>query len=207
MISAPTKSLAQAILFKFQAHPGAVMGAADFLDFGSRAAVDQALSRLVAKGAILRVGRGLYHRPQRHARLGELLPDGQAIAKALADKGTLRLQPAGAYAANLLGLSEQVPRRLVFLTDGASRKLAIAGQQIELRHTTPRNMATAGRVSGLVIQALRHLRREQVGASVVEALRIRLSAKEKALLLADVGFAPAWVAGVMRQVADQEGNA
>ena len=97
-----------------------------------------------------------------HPVLGPLLPSPDAIAKAIAGREQARLQPAGAYAANLLGLSEQVPAKVVFLTEAFSRTVQIGSMTIQLRQTTPRNMATAGRLSGLVIQALRHLGKDHV---------------------------------------------
>ena len=134
----------------------------DFLDLGSRRAVDLALHRLIEKKILRRLARGLYEYPQEHPELGTLSPDIQKVAKALAGKDRLRLQPAGAYATNLLGLSEQVPAKVVFLTDGPSRTVKIGRQEIQLRHTTPRNMAAAGRLSGLLMQAFRHLGREHI---------------------------------------------
>src|SRR5258706_14930308 len=137
---------------------GSVLSQDDFLDLGGRAAVDKALSRLAAKGTIRRLARGLYEYPRTHPELGMLSPDIDKVAKALAGKDRIRLQPAGAYATNLLGLSEQVPAKVVFLTDGPSRtvKMKIGRQEIQLRHPPPKNMAAAGRLSGLLIQALRH---------------------------------------------------
>jgi len=142
--------------------------------------------------------------PRTHAILGPLLPSAGDIAKAIAGKGKLRLQPSGAYAANLLGLTEQVPMKLVFLTDGMSRTVQIGNQSILLKHTTPRNMATAGRISGLVIQALRHFKQEHIDEQMVKTLRARLSADDKAVLLADIPLAPVWIASVMRQIAQDK---
>src|SRR5258706_10045184 len=87
---------------------GSVLSQDDFLDLGSRAAVDKALSRLAAKGTIRRLARGLYDYPKTHPQLGVLAPDPGAVARAIAGKFATRLQPSGAYAANLLGLSTQV---------------------------------------------------------------------------------------------------
>lgn len=123
------------------------------------------------------------------------------MAAALAGKGRLHLQPSGAYAANLLGLTDQVPMKLVFLTDGSSRTVKMGGQEIVLKHTTPRNMAAAGRVSGLVIQALRHWKQPNVDKRIIGQLRRRLSAKDKAALRADAPLAPAWIARIMRDLA------
>jgi hypothetical protein len=99
---------------------GAIFTPGTFLDLGSRQAVDLTLHRLVEKKILRRIARGLYEYPREHPELGTLSPDIQAVAKALAGKDRIRLQPAGAYATNLLGLSEQVPAKAVFLTDGPS---------------------------------------------------------------------------------------
>ena len=128
-----------------------------FLDLGSRFAVGKALERLTDRGTIRRLTRGLYDYPQKHLVLGELPANYEQIGKALAGKDSLRLQPSGAYAANLLGLTEQVPAKIVFLTDGANRIVTVGTQQIILKRTTPKNVTTSGRISGLVIQALRYL--------------------------------------------------
>jgi hypothetical protein len=186
------------------AEDGRVFSPADFMNLGSRAAVDKVLSRLTASGELRRIGRGLYDRPQNHPILGELLPATEEIARALAGKGSLRLQPSGAYAANLLGLSEQVPLKLVFLTDGASRTLQIGKQTITLKHTTPRNMATAGRISGLIIQALRHLKQANVDEQVIKQIHQRLTDKDKSDLLADAALAPVWIADIMRRIAKDD---
>ena len=183
---------------------GQVFSPSDFLHMGSRAAVDKVLSRLVASGKVRRTARGLYDIPRTHAILGPLLPSAVLIAQAIADRGSLRLQPSGAYAANLLGLTEQVPMKLAFLTDGASRTVHIGNQTIILKHTTPRNMATAGRISGLVIQALRHLKQAHIDDEVIAALRARLTPEDKTVLLADAPLAPAWIADVMRRIAQDK---
>lgn len=197
-------SVDSAIRDKLRRAPaGQVFSPNDFVHLGGRAAVDKVLSRLAAAGEVRRIARGLYDLPRTHQLLGALLPAADDIARALADKASLRLQPSGAYAANLLGLTEQVPMKLVFLTDGASRTVLVGNQSILLKHTTPRNMATAGRISGLVIQALRHLKQANVDAQVVARLRSRLTAEDKAVLLADAPFAPAWIADIMRAIATE----
>ena len=172
-----------------------------FLDLGSRGAVDKALSRLAAKGTIRRLARGLYDYPQEHPELGVLSPNIQKVAKALAGKDRIRLQPAGAYAANLLGLSEQVPAKVVFLTDGPSRTVKIGRQEIQLRRTTPRNMAMAGRLSGLLMQALRHLGKEHITPTRVAHLKRTLPARERQRLLKDLPLAPAWMHPLLRELA------
>jgi predicted transcriptional regulator of viral defense system len=181
---------------------GAVFGAKDFLDLGSRAAVDQALSRLERSGFIRRVSRGIYDYPRRNERLGiTLSPLTEEVVRAVAKRNASRIQVTGAEAANALGLSTQVPARIVYLTDGESRRLQLGGQVVEFRHTTPRNLATAGKVSGTVIQALRHLGREHVDESTVRHLQRVLSERDRERLRKDRIHAPAWMQPVLLEIA------
>lgn len=182
---------------------GSVFVPADFLDIGSREAVDIALHRLARKGTIRRLARGVYDFPKEHPVLGCLQPSAEAVAKALAGRDRTRLQPAGAYAANALGLSEQVPAKAVFLTDGPSRTVRIGPTTIQLRRTTPRNMAAAGRLSGLLIQALRELGEEHVTRERREHLRRTLPAQERRELIKDLRLAPAWMHPIFRELAEE----
>jgi hypothetical protein len=178
----------------------------DFASLGDPRSVGVALSQLNRKNIIRRLARGIYDYPKQHPKLGTLFPSPDAIAQALAGRDATRLQPSGAYAANLLGLSEQVPMRVVFLTEGTGRKIRINNQEIVLKRTTPRNMATAGKVSGLVIQALRHLGPRHGNDSIVQTLSSRLSHEDKMQLLKDARYAPAWIADIIRQVATATKN-
>ena len=181
---------------------GSVLVPGDFLDLASRQAVDVTLHRLAKKGTIRRLARGLYDYPKEHAVLGPLSPSADTIARALAGRDRTRLQPAGAYAANILGLSEQVPARAVFLTDGPSRTVKVGPTTIQLRRTTPRNMATAGKLSGLVIQALRELGVEHVTRERVAHLKRTISVEKRRELLTDLAIAPAWMHSVLREIAE-----
>lgn len=180
---------------------GNVFVPGEFLDLGSRRAIDLTLHRLTKAGVIRRLARGVYDYPKVHPRLGMLMPSVLKVADAMARRDRARLQPAGAYAANLLGLSEQVPAKAVFLTDGPSRIVRIGPMTIELRRTTPRNMAAAGRLSGLIIQALRELGREHVTPQRIAMLRKKLPAKKRAGLLKDLKLAPAWMHPILRELA------
>jgi hypothetical protein len=176
----------------------------DFLDVGSREAVDLVLHRLARKGTIRRLSRGLYDFPKWHAVLGDLLPSTDEIARALAGRDRTRLQPAGAYAANALGLSEQVPAKAVFLTDGPSRTVKVGATTIQLRRTTPRNMAAAGRLSGLVIQALRVLGKDHVTRERIEHLKRTLPEEKRREITRDIRLAPAWMHPIFRELAGEK---
>ena len=169
-----------------------------FQSLGQTDAIDSALRRLKAAGTIRQLARGLYDYPVCDPVLGNVAPSADAIARALVVRDAIRLQPSGAYAANVLGLSEQVPSRIVFLTDGPTRKVRIGRREIHLQHTTPRNMATAGRKSGIVIQALRYLGQDQVNDQVLATLRRHITAADRPALQKDLVHAPAWIADLLR---------
>ncbi len=164
-----------------------------FLDLGSRSAVGNSLSQLTAAGTIRRLAFGLYDYPQKHPKLGLLSPKPDTVAQAISEKGDTRLQPSGAYAVNLLGLSQQVPAKIVYLTDGAEKNVTVGNQQIQLRRTTPKNMATAGRPSGLVIQALRYLKKDGVTDDHIATLKRILPDADRERLWKDRIYAPAWM--------------
>lgn len=183
---------------------GSVLVPADFLDLGSREAVDVTLHRLTRKGTIRRLARGVYDFPREHPVLGPLQPSAEAVARALAGRDRTRLQPAGAYAANALGLAEQVPAKAVFLTDGPSRTVKIGSTTIQLRRTTAKNMAAAGRLSGLLIQALRELGKEHMTPERRAHLKRTLPAKKRQELIKDIRLAPTWMHPIFRELAEEE---
>lgn len=183
---------------------GSVFVPADFLEIGSREAVDVALHRLARQGTIRRLARGVYDFPKEHPVLGMLAPTAEAVARALAGRDRTRLQPSGAYAANALGLSEQVPAKVVFLTDGPARTVKIGPTTIQLRRTTPKNMEAAGRLSGLLIQALRELGQEHVTQERLDHLKRTIPAEKRRQLLKDLRLAPAWMHPIFRDLAEEE---
>ena len=175
-----------------------------FAAFGNRAAVDKALQRLVNVGKLRRLSRGLYDKPAYDELFGILWPSVDSIVKAIAGKDKLRTQPIGVYAANMLGLSEQVPAKVVLLTDGISRKVQAGPMQIQFKRTTPKQMTAAGRLSGLVIQAFKSMGVKHITPAHIERLRKNIPPIERAKLMKDLGLAPAWMRPLMRQVAEAD---
>jgi len=169
-----------------------------FQGIGSAAAIESALRRFKQAGVIRKLARGLYDYPVQHPVLGTVAPSADAVARALVGRDAIRLQPSGAYAANVLGLSEQVPSRIVFLTDGPSRKVKIGKQEIILKQTVPRNVAAAGRKSGTLIQALRYLGQDQVDNRICTILRRKITDEDRAAIRRDLRYAPAWIADLLR---------
>lgn len=198
------QSVDSKVLSRIYGHKrGWVFTPGHFKDLGSRDAIASALKRYKQSGVIRQLARSLYDYPKTHPQLGLLSPPAEDIAKALAGRDAIRLQPSGAYAANLLGLSTQVPMKIVYLTDGASRTVKIEKREIILKRTTPRNMATAGKISGLVIQALRYLGKEHVDDEIIQKLERRLDKAACDQLMKDIRYAPVWIADIFRLLAER----
>lgn len=183
---------------------GYVFTPQELLSLGSRAAVDQALSRLARSGEIRRLGRGVYDYPKTSPRLGPLTPTPEVIAEALARREGVHLQTSGARAANALGLTTQVPGRLTFLTDGTPRSRRVGTLVIELKRAAPRKLRGAGTLAGTVLQALRYLGPERVNEEVVRQLSHILSANDKRELRSIASAAPGWARPALDRIATVE---
>ena len=175
----------------------------DFLDLGSREAVDQALSRLVKAGRLRRVGHGLYDMPRISNVLNRPAPVdlGAAIA-ALARRDGVRIMPDGLVAANQLGLTNAVPAKACYVTDGYSRTLKIDGRTVRFRHAAPSVMRWAGRPAAPVVQALRWLGpRAAADGEIVSTLSRHLPDDVKLDLLHNSPDLPGWALPLARSIA------
>lgn len=182
---------------------GFAFTARDFLDLGSQGTVFMALSTLARLGKIRRISRGVYDYP-RHSELleGSLAPDFDQVAHAIARKAGIRIQPSGALAANLLGLSEQVPAKILYLTDGRSRTISIGSQTITFKQTSPKELLPNEKTA-LIVHALRFLGKEAIAVDVIHKLRKLLSPAERKRLLKDAKYTSTWVPDAVRRIAEE----
>ena len=164
----------------------------------------QALSRLAKAGKIRRIRQGLYDLPRTQPIIGQTAPDPLAAVRALMEGSQAQWQVSGAYAANLLGLSEQVPARIVILTDGAPRRLSLGKLTLTFRRTAPRNLIGAGRPAGLVIQALRHLRAEGMDEARLSELRSMLDQSTRDELAELTPKLAAWMQPLVKRLTKEE---
>ena len=184
--------------------PGKAFSAKDFLDIASRTMIDVTLASLAQSGRIRRVRRGLYDLPKVNPALGgELSPDIDEAARAIARRQRWKIVPEGAWAANLLGLSTQVPSKIIYLTDGPNNEVLIGRRSIHFKHARPKAMAGLEGKFALVVQALRHLGKESVGPREIETLRAALSPGEKRRLVKDTRFGVDWIYEVARKIAEK----
>lgn len=171
---------------------GVPLRAKDLLHLGTRVAIDQSLSRLVKSGQLLRAGRGMYVRPV-ETRFGVRPPSVPKVVEALSEARGETLVSSGATAANSLGLTPQVPVRVVYLTSGRSRLLSIGAQTVELRHAPPWQLELPESRAGQAIRAIAWLGQERA-TEAVESLRCKLSSTDLHELTKVQGRLPMWVA-------------
>lgn len=171
---------------------GAPITAKALLHLGERAAVDQALSRLVKRGQLIRAARGIYVRPVT-SRFGTRAPSVERVVEAVAQSKNETVAPQGAAAANHLGLTTQVPMRSVYLTSGPSRTLRLGKQIVELRHAERWKLTLAGRLAGEAVRALAWAGPEKAGAAL-NTIRKHLPPAEVEALRGAAAMLPAWLA-------------
>ena len=183
---------------------GKAFSAKDFLDIASRGTIDMALGSLTRSGIIRRIRRGLYDMPKVNPMMGgKLSPDIDEAAQAIARRQRWKIVPEGAWAANLLGLSTQVPAKIIYLTDGPNNEVLIGRRSIHFKHARPKAMAGLEGKFALVVQALRHLGKDGVGAHEIERLRRTLSSAEKRRLVKDTRFGVDWIYEIAKRIGEK----
>ncbi len=162
------------------------------LHLGSRAAIDQALSRLAKQGRLMRVCHGIYVPPV-ETRFGDRAPALDKVLTSLSALWGETIVPCGGAAANALGLTSQVPVRSVYLTSGPNRKLTLGELTVELRHAPRWQLAAPDRPAGEAVRALSWLGPEEVEAGL-DVIGRKLSSKDLNELVSLRAIMPNWIA-------------
>jgi len=182
---------------------GHLLFADDFSDKGSAESIRKALQSLKDKGVIRSVAHGIYVRPKVSPYIGEVLPTAEEVAQAIAKRDKIRLVPTGVYALHALGLSTQIPLKLVFLTDGSARTIQVGKRTIKLKKTTPKNLMGKGRISSLAIQALREIGKDKASPAELSQIQKLLKQEDRQHLKHDIKLAPEWIKQIMKEVIDE----
>lgn len=168
----------------------------DFKSCGGDESIRVALHRMVKRGEIERMAHGIYTLPKQSKLIGKVYPSVDEVAQAIAKRDRARIIPTGAYALHALGLSSQVPTKVVYLTDGAPRIVKVGRQTILFKRTTPKNLSVKGKISGLVIQALKSIGKENISKTEIKKIINTLKEEEATNLTHDRALAPAWIAKI-----------
>jgi ribosomal protein S19E (S16A) len=200
-------SIEDQILERIEALPkGELFLPADFRDLGSSEAVRLSLFRLEREGAITRVAQGIYVRPKESTLIGKLKPSAEEVAEAIVKRDRIRTVPTGSYALNALGLSTQVPMNIVLLTDGSPRVINVGKRTIKFKKTTPKNLLAKGKISRLVIQALKEIGNGKVREGEEEKIIALLRNEDEEDLEHDIPLAPVWIQKIMKKALNDGKN-
>ncbi|UFW90478.1 DUF6088 family protein [Bradyrhizobium barranii] len=186
------QTVAERILGYAQALPeGTLIGAKEVLHLGSRAAIDQALKRLYERDELMRLAQGFYVLPVK-TRFGIRAPAAEKVVRALASSRAETIVPHGAAAANALGLTTQVPTKLIYLTSGPNREFRLGAQTVEIRHAPQWMLLPTNPAAGQAIRALDWLGKREAGEAL-QALKHKLPESTLQDIVALRGALPSWM--------------
>lgn len=177
---------------------GSILFPSNFDAIGNVEVVKKSLLRLTNKEFLIRLAHGIYLYPKQDKLLGVLYPSIEEIANAIADRDKARIIPTGITALNKLGLSTQIPMNIVFLTDGASRSVVVGKRTIKFKRTTPKNLLVKGKLTGLIIQALKEIGKDNATDEQLEKIQNHLKLEEKEIIEHDAKLAPVWISKIIR---------
>lgn len=179
-----------------QVGPGSFHFPEDFIQIARDEQIRLGLSRLVKEKFLMRLALGIYYYPKEDPYLGKVSPALEKVAQAIADRDKVKIQPTGAYALNMLGLSTQVPMKLAYFTSGPSRKIKIGTRTIQFINRSSKKMAYSGAVSGPVIIALMELGKDNVNDDLKSKILDLFKRESPDALKHDLKLAPKWVSEI-----------
>lgn len=184
---------------------GKIFFADEFRKFGGNDAVRQSLSRLCKKSFLIRLSAGIYLYPQQDKLVGIVYPSIEAIARIIAKREKTRLIPTGAYALNALGLSTQVPAKVVFLTDGTARVVKVGKKAtVKFKRTVAKNLSYKGKISSLVIFALKEIGKDKVTDEHLQKIKEALQHEKSENMIHDANLAPVWISNIILKMIENE---
>ena len=170
--------------------PGQVFLPSDFKELGTSTAIRKSLSRLVETGLLDRMGQGIYVIPKNDKVFGKVLPSMEQLAEALAKKEHVKIKPSGQYALNKVGLSTQVPMKLVFLTTGNSKRIQIGKNAIIFKSTTAKKLSMKGDITSLLFLGLEELDLQKLSPTQMGRIRELLKQESSENLKYNLRLAP-----------------
>lgn len=172
----------------------------DFATLGTSESIRKSLSNLVKKDILIRLTQGIYLYPKIDKELGVLYPSVDDVCRAIAKRDKARIEPTGIFALHSLGLSTQIPVNVVYLTDGIPRKIKYGNRTIKFKKTAPKNLAMKGKVSSLVIAALKQIGKENIPQEVELQLTKALKKESVENVKHDAQLAPVWISKLIFQL-------
>lgn len=188
-----------------ESRKGKMFFSKNFSKYGTDVAIRHALSRLCKEGILIRLSAGIYLYPEIDKEIGVIYPSIEKIAKAIAKQEKARILPTGAYALNALGLSTQVPMRVVFLTDGTPRMINIEGEaSIKFKKIAPKYLSFKSKLMSLIVFSLREIGENKATGDQLEKIKNLLKNEQKEIITNDLKLAPAWVRNTISKLIKDE---
>jgi hypothetical protein len=160
--------------------------------------VGSILSELTTEGLLVKIAHGIYTKP-RKSKFGVVLPSVDKVVQAIAIRDNAEVLPSGMTALNALGLSTQVPMNYTYLTTGSERTVNLSNRKVVLKRGVPKNFCYGTRLISLLVQALKTLKKENVGESELKVIRqLVLKETDKETLVKDVDMMPAWMKRIIK---------
>ncbi|NDP22683.1 MAG: hypothetical protein GZ091_16630 [Paludibacter sp.] len=183
---------------------GTILFTADFIEFGTAENVKKVLLRLEKKETLIRLAHGIYLYPKKDKILGTLFPSTEEIALAIAKRDKTRIISTGVQALQQLGLSTQVPMNVVYLTDGAARKIKIGKRTITFKKTAPKNLTVKDKKLNVVIQGLKELGKENLDKDAKQKIKKVLLQMTIESVKEDSVTAPTWIRNIILELINEE---
>lgn len=176
----------------------------DFLDIGTIELTNKALHQLNKAGTLKHIFDGIYYKPKFSKLLDkELSLNLEELVLAIARKNEWVISPTGDFALNILGLSSQVPARIVYLSSGSSCSYEYGRQTIRFIQTPMKEIDFKLHESKLLVQAILTLgKNHQIENDLIKLIGKKFSPAQKKLILQDTVDTYKWVRDVVIKVCE-----
>lgn len=180
--------------------PHRIFFLSDFAQYGSIETVRKVFTQARIEGMLTRVAHGIYVKPLM-SRFGEVPVSIEIVAQEIAKRDHVQIIPTGATAANILGLSTQIPMTVSYLTSGSTRTVKIGKQAVKFKHAAPKNFAYKGTTIPLFVHAFKDLGKENIGSNEISALiKYLRNAKDAQTFQSDILLAPQWIQDIVKPI-------
>lgn len=186
-----------------ESQPHSIFFISDYAGFGAAETIRKILHEATLSGMLEKAGHGIYIKPK-YSRFGKVPVPLEKIAREIADRDRCEILPTGSTAANLIGLSTQVPMNLSYITTGSTRAIKIGDRKISFRHASPRNFAAKGRVVPLLIQGIKEIGEGNISGAEYEAINQFIDRQQDPYLQEDLPLAPAWIQRIIKKLMQYE---
>jgi Family of unknown function (DUF6088) len=199
----PAETITRSVADKVkEAKPGTVFFPADLLEFGAPDAIHKTFSRLAKNKTLLRLAKGIYVKPTMDPELGTLRPSLENVAQQIAERDKVVIRPTGAAALNKLGLSTQIPTKVVYLTNGNPKRIQVGRSTIVFKKTTHKQLAVQSETVFLAIQALIALKDQAEDPDIIRTLTEVLGVEKPTDIRNGARLAPQRIGRILYQIAN-----